>query len=89
MMKLTLLQRRFDRYWCIYVQKCVLGLVPNIGISVYHTEDHGNGLLVSVTSKKGMSFLKEHSFNVRAPKVFNSLPAELRPNIYISLMNGQ
>ena len=51
-MKLTSIQRRFDRYRILYVRKCLLGLVPNCGFSVIHKASHRNGVMVGFGNKK-------------------------------------
>ena len=86
-LKLFSLQRRRERYIIIYVWKIIRGLVPNFS-------DHQNGgILVTETSRRGklcrivplnnrslvrVQSLREHSFAVMGPRLFNCLPAELR-----------
>ena len=72
------IQRRYDRYRCIYIRKCIMGLVPKNGIEIEHDSDHRNGTRILVPSLKGMSALKLNSFNIRGAFVFNSLPNESR-----------
>ena len=77
-MKLTSIQRRFDRYRCLYVRKCLMGLVPNCGITVAREACERNGLKVRIPNKKLISNLRNKSFIVRGPEIFNSLPKDLR-----------
>ena len=77
-MKLTSTQRRFDRYSVLYVRKCILGLVPNCGLTLAREATERNGLKVRVPSKKDISILRSKSFVVRGPEIFNALPEDLR-----------
>ena len=61
-MKLTSIQRRFDRYRCLYVRKCLIGLVPNCGITVAREACKRNGLKVRIPNKKLISNLRNKSF---------------------------
>ena len=77
-MRLTSIQRRFDRYRILYVRKCLLGLVPNCGITLAREISERNGRKVWTPNKKYMSNLRCKSFIVRGPELFNSLPTDLR-----------
>ena len=44
--KLTSMERRFDRYKIFYIRKMLLGLVPNMGIKIRRSEKHRNGIFL-------------------------------------------
>ena len=77
-MRLTSIERRFDQYRILYVRKCLLNLVPNCGITVARKAGERNGLKVWILNKKYTSCLRNRSFTVRGPELFNSLPKDLR-----------
>ena len=83
MMRLTSVQRRYDRYRCIYVRKCLLGMVSDNGIKLRKDDNSRNGCIVDTRTKKGMNSLRVNSFSVRGPDVFNSLPKDLRELQYV------
>ena len=78
------LQRRRERYMIIYVWKICMGLVPNFGRDDLKLKLHGMGtrlgkrcvLPTLVRSRVGT--LREKSFMVRGPNLFNSLPSNIR-----------
>jgi hypothetical protein len=74
-------QRRLERYRIIYVWKTLEGLVPNSGIQ--GNENPRLGRICSLPSLKPTSSakirtLRESSFQVHGPKLFNCLPAKIR-----------
>ena len=79
------LERRRERYHCIYVWKIINGHVPNftspLEISTYvHIR---LGLLCKIPPLKNkadtrVKSIKENSFSVKGPRLFNSMPASLR-----------
>ena len=86
-LKLYSLERRRERYMLIYVWKVLRNLVPNIGDPDMEIR------LVTGTSRRGemcripplnnrapvyVQTLKESSFCVHGPRLFNELPRELR-----------
>ena len=77
-MKLTSIQRRFDRYRVIYTKKILMNKVPNMGIEVLNDCNHRNGIILYTGDKKKLSMLRRHSFIIRGPELFNSLPMDLR-----------
>ena len=77
-MKIQSVQRRYDRYRILYVRKCLMGIVPNEGIHIDHNGDHRNGVSVRINNGKSTSALREASFYIYGPKVFNALPKDLR-----------
>ena len=80
-LKLYSLQRRRERYICIYVWKIIEGIVPNFGIEI--TENRRRGrycrvpLVKSQASHRAQT-LRFNSMSVRGPRVFNCLPTSLR-----------
>ena len=81
------LERRRERYIIIYTWKILEGQVPNIGPldegGVHATEHIRRGRICHVpTVKKGSSKQVQNqrcaSFSVRGPRLFNSVPKEIR-----------
>ena len=73
--KLYSIERRFERYTIIYMWKILHELVVNPGITFQNNESR-----IGITSKipKYTIELREGSFMVKGPKLFNSLSKELR-----------
>ena len=69
------IQRRFERYTIIYMWKILHGLVVNPGIE-FHNEESRNGIISKIP--KYTIELREGSFMVKGPKLFNSISKELR-----------
>ena len=78
--KMLSTERRVDRYRTIYVWKVVRGLVPNPGLSWWM--DGRRGLKVAIRplsgSRAAIRTLRDRGFMIEAPRVFNSLPSEIR-----------
>ena len=80
------LERRRDRYFIIYTWKILMNIVPNISsdfTAVTSTQHIRRGRLCVVPplNNRSMAYvrtLKERSFLVHGPKLFNSIPQELR-----------
>ena len=79
------LERRHKRYLVLYVWKVVNGLVPNMsGPNKLTTYRHiRRGLLCNVAPVNNRCLcsirtLKDGSFIIRGPKLFNELPINLR-----------
>jgi len=73
--------RRQERYIIIYAWKILENLVPNPGLKPTQCPRKGRQLKVPNIVKKSPCYvktLKESSFSVRAPKLFNVLPKEIR-----------
>ena len=71
--------RRLERYRIIYTWKILENLVPNCGLTPSISERRGR--LFNIPSLKGprcVQRLKEQSFQVHGPKLFNCLPQTLR-----------
>ena len=74
-LKLYSIQRRFERYSVIFVWKIYHGIVFNPGIQ-FKNYDSRTGLACVIP--KYRSKLRWQSFIVNGPKLFNSLPKEIR-----------
>ena len=76
------LQRRLERYRIIYIWKILEGLAPNCGIFSTSEEARlGRKCTiprVNTTARQAVQSLKEQTFQVHGPKLFNSLPAHIR-----------
>ena len=79
------LERRRERYAIIYVWKILEGLVPNFdGLLKVHSTLHvrrGRLCIIPPLSRQRstrMQTLRESSFAVIGPRLFNCLPCELR-----------
>ena len=79
-LKMSSLQRRYDRYRIFYIWKIGHGLVPNCGINQITGPDTRNGLKYEVprTPNNRWGTLKDNSFQVLGPRCWNSLPDYLR-----------
>ena len=68
-------QRRSERYKIIYTWKILEGLVPNCGINQTNSDRRGRSCIIP-TSRGSTSVknLREQSFQVMGPKLFNILP---------------
>ena len=75
------LQRRRERYICIYVWKILEGIVPNFGIEVSCNRRTGRYCkvpLISTTAPCRIRTIRYNSMGVNGPRIFNSLPLHLR-----------
>ena len=82
-MKMISLQRRQERYRIIYIWKILEGIAPNCGIESTMSEDGRQGRKVKVPNiktgaKASAKALREQTFQVHGPQLFNSLPPYLR-----------
>ena len=83
------IQRRFERYTIIYVWKILHEIVHNPGLE-FRKEGPAqlrHGLTCNVP--KTVSKLREHSFLIRGPKLFNSLPKDIREFPFDSMISKQ
>ena len=74
------LERRRDRYMILYIFKILYNLVPNPGLSYKYSARRGKILTnpsVNISNSHAAT-LSHHSFIRRAPRIFNSLPKDLR-----------
>ena len=82
-LKMISLQRRQERYRIIYIWKILEGLAPNCGIQSTSSEDRRQGRKCKVQNiktgaKASAKALREQTFQVHGPQLFNSLPPFLR-----------
>ena len=81
-LKLNSLQRRNERYRIIYTWKILEGLVPNCGVEeISESENTRLGRSCSISKLTGSNQIKKlrnQSFQSIGPRLFNSLPRELR-----------
>ena len=73
-------ERRMERYKIIYIWKILEGRVPNCGITAAHNDRKGRLCTIPALKKCNQSIktLRENSFQVVGPKLFNCLPAKIR-----------
>ena len=74
-------QRRAERFRLICIWKIIEGITPNCGITWYTSETSGRFCNVSRSphySSDKIKTIRSHSFQTRAPALFNSLPFKLR-----------
>ena len=75
-------QRRLERYRVIYLWKILEGKAPNCGIALAENNERlGRICQLPAVNRKAsakVKTLRENSFQVHAPKLFNSLPRKLR-----------
>ena len=84
-LKMYSIQRRNERYMIMYVWKILEGLAPNLStntITPAYNERRGRYCLVPSLVKNKCSAkiksLREQSFGVKGPQLFNVLPREIR-----------
>ena len=85
-LKIFSLERRRDRYAIIYVMKILKGIVPNFTENEYKIQMYNSGrrgLLCKIPDLKSratarLKSIKDRSFAVKGPKLFNTIPFELR-----------
>ena len=80
-------QRRFERYKIIYVWKILQGLVVNPGIEF--NDDLGSRTGLTCKIPKHTMNLREKSFMISGPRLFNSLPKEIRECPLKSVQDSQ
>jgi hypothetical protein len=77
-------ERRQERYKILYAWKSLRGLVPFCGLSEETSASSRRGRTITVPSLNGsdrhkaVRTLRDSSFQSEGPKLFNSLPQELR-----------
>ena len=80
--KMISIQRRLERYRILYVWKILEGKAPNCGVTASNFEDRqGRKCFVpsrNMRASNAVQTLKEQTFKVNGPRLFNSLPAFLR-----------
>ena len=73
-------QRRLERYQVIYTWKTMEGLTPNCGVNWSSTTER-NGRTCKIPPVKGrnsVQTLRNQSFQVSGPRLFNSMPKNIR-----------
>ena len=79
MLKMYSQQRRMERYRVLYVWKILQGISPNCGLEMTYNERRGREVKIPPIKSKGtVQSLRESSFQVMGPRLFNSLPKSLR-----------
>ena len=73
-------ERRLERYKIIYIWKIIEGRVPNCGVTALEHPRHGRLCIVPPIKNCAtrVKTLRENSFQVQGPILFNSLPAHIR-----------
>ena len=72
-------ERRMERYRVLYVWKILEGISPNCGLEATHNERRGREVRIPPIKATGRILsLRESSFQVHGPRLFNSLPKALR-----------
>jgi hypothetical protein len=77
-------ERRQERYKILYAYKALRGFVPDCGLREDSAPDSRRGRTIAVPQLsnsqafKAIKTLRDTAFQSEAPKLFNSLPAELR-----------
>ena len=77
-LKIYSLERRRDRYTILYVYKIVLGTVPNPGLQYTNYERHGIKVTPKFNRKSMVQSIRNASFFVKGPLMYNKLPLHLR-----------
>ena len=80
------LERRRDRYFIVYIWKIVNKLVPNIedsneGITVFNNVRRGKLCAIPPVNYNAPMYIqtiKENSFMIHGPRLFNAIPKDLR-----------
>ena len=74
------LLRRMERYRIIYVWKILEGISPNCGLEVTTSERRGREVKIPpIKGTKGkIQNLRENSFQIQGPRLFNCLPKSVR-----------
>ena len=79
-------QRRAERYRIIYTWKVLEGLVPNCGINETVSDRRGRECTIpQLKGKQKYQSLRNQSFQVNGPRLFNCLPAGLRNTKKVSV----
>ena len=84
-LKISSIQRRFERYKILYIWKSMTGLVPSLGLSLAHiSELRGRTIAIPIIHGSCTRYktLMEKSLPYEGSKLFNSMPK------YISNLNG-
>ena len=74
-------ERRLERYRVIYTWKSIEGLIPNCGFVSHISDRRGRYIDIKPLSKHSSAKVKsirEGSFMINGPRLFNSLPLHIR-----------
>ena len=75
-------ERRMERYRILYVWKILEGQAPNCGIVCSQDNQRlGRKCLIpglKAGGRKSIQTMREHSFHINGPRLFNCLPKKLR-----------
>ena len=74
-------ERRLERYRIIYTWKALEGLIPNCGLYSQYSTRRGRSAAIKpliTNSTARIKTVREGSFLVNGPRLFNSLPATIR-----------
>ena len=80
-LKMSSLQRRRERYICIYVWKVLEGLVPNFGLQSSHNIRRGRSCTMPAIVRGGSQryqTIRANSMGIMGPRLFNHLPSTIR-----------
>ena len=81
-LKMLSQERRMERYRIIYVWKILQGLAPNCGVELAQPSERlGRRCAVPPLLPGGraaIQTLREHSFQIQGPRLFNVLPKKIR-----------
>ena len=78
-LKIYSLERRRERMQVLYLYKMIIGAVPNPGFNVTYYPRNKLRVTPKVSRKQGwIHTIRNSSFAVIGPKLFNSLPRQLR-----------
>ena len=83
MLKMNSQQRRMERYRIIYTWKILENLAPNCDINIHESLSERAGRKCSIPkiktkTRQSVKSLREQSFQVHGPQLFNCLPAYIR-----------
>ena len=74
-------ERRMERYRIIYTWKALEGLIPDCGLYSQYSNRRGRSVVIKPLKPNSTARIKsvrEGSFLVNGPRLFNSLPADIR-----------
>ena len=75
-MRMNSQKRRNERYKILFTWKVLKRLVPPCGIEQEHSESHGRKCNIRPLKPKA-SNLREQSFQISGPRLFNKLPKKI------------
>ena len=77
LLDISSIERRFERYRTIYSYKILRGWADNCGLKWYHNSKVGT-MMKTIAVGKFSKTLRANSFQYLGPRLFNSLPRNLR-----------